>query len=142
VTTSGLIQPLRVWLRRGSLDRSLAAGEDPAASPALSRRARQLTSRRTRAGLAASIRNLVDTAEEAPRGFTAVVPIQRHEILRERQLLLQLADDLESQDELKPRGIALVERLLIDGASPVYVQGPEGALHGALVHAHAALYLA
>jgi hypothetical protein len=141
MTTSSLIQPARVWLRRGSLDRSLAAGEDPAASPALSRRARQLTSRRRRTGLAASIRHLLDAAEERPRGFTAAVPIQRHDILRERQLLLQLADDLESPDELRPKGIALVERLLIDGASPVYVNGREGALHGALVHAHAALYL-
>jgi hypothetical protein len=142
VTTLGPIQPLGVWLRRGSLDRSLAAGTDPAASPALSRRARQLTSRRSRAGLATSIRDLLDAAEERPRGFTSAVPIQRRAILRERQLLLQLAADLDSQDELEPRGIALVERLLIDGGSPVYVDRPEGALHGALVHAHAALYLA
>lgn len=142
MTIPSPIQPFRVWLRRGSLDRSLAAGADPAASPELARRARQLTSRRTRAGLAASIRNLLDAAERRPRGFTSAVPIQRHDILRERQLMLQLAADLESQDELKPRGIALVERLLIDGASPVYVDGPEGALHGALVHVHAALYLA
>jgi hypothetical protein len=135
------IQPLLVWLRRGSLDRSLAAGENPGASPELSRRARQLTSRRSRAGLAASIRNLLVAAEEPPRGFTSAVPIQRRDILRERQMLLQLATDLESDDELNARGIALVERLLIDGASPVYVGSPDGALHGALVHAHAALYL-
>jgi hypothetical protein len=142
MTTLSLIQPVRVWLRKGSLDRSLAAGTDPEASPQLARRARQLTSRRRRAGLAASIRNLLDVAEDGRRGFTAAVPIQRHDILRDRQLLLQLAADLESDDELQPRGIALVERLLIDGASPVYVDSPEGTLHGALVHAHAALYLA
>jgi hypothetical protein len=139
--TSSLIQPARVWLRRGTLDRLLAAGEDPAASPELTRRARQLTSRRRRSGLAASIRNLLHAAEERPRGFTAAVPIQRRAILRERQLLLQLAAGLESQDELEPRGIALVERLLIEGRSPVYLDAPEGALHAALVHAHAALYL-
>jgi hypothetical protein len=142
VTTLRPIQPLGVWLRKGSLDRSLAAGEDPAASSALSRRARQLTSRRRRAGLAASIRDLLDAAEEGPRGFTAEVPIQRHAILRERQLLLQLANDLESDDDLTPRGIARVERLLIDGGSPVYMGGAELGLHAALVHAHAALYLA
>jgi hypothetical protein len=142
MTTSSPLQPFRVWLRKASLDRSLAAGEDPAASPELSRRACQLTSRRRRAGLAASIRNLLDAAEERPRGFTVAVPIQRRAILGERQMLLQLAEDLESQDELKPRGIAIVERLLIDGGSPFYVDGPERALHGALVHAHAALYLA
>jgi hypothetical protein len=135
------IQPFRVWLRRGALDRSLAAGEDPAASPELARRARQLTSRRTRSGLATSIRNLLEVAEERPRGFTSAVPIQRRDVLRERQMLLQLAAALESEDELEPRGLALVDRLLIDGGSPVYVDGSDGALHGALVHAHAALYL-
>jgi hypothetical protein len=142
MTTLSPIQPLLVWLRRGSLDRSLAAGKDPGASPELSRRARQLTSRRSRAGLAASIRNLLEAAEERPRGFTSAVPIQRREVLRERQMLLQLAADLESDDELYARGIALAERILIDGGSPVYVDSPDGALHGALVHAHAALYLA
>ncbi len=67
MTTSSLIQPARVWLRRGSLDRSLAAGADPAMSPELAHRARQLTSPRFRAGVAASIRNLLDAAEE-PEG--------------------------------------------------------------------------
>jgi hypothetical protein len=136
------IHPLRVWLRKGSLDRSLAAGADPAASPQLARRARQLTSRRTRTGLAASIRNLLDAAEAPPRGFSSAVPIRRREILRERQMVLQIAAALESPDQLEPGGIALIERLLISGESPVYVEGGEGALHGALVHAHAALYLA
>jgi hypothetical protein len=139
---SSPIQPVRVWLRRGALDRSLAAGQDPATSPELTRRARQLTSRRTRTGLATCIRNLLDTAARPPRGFTSAVPIQRHRILREHQLLIQVAAALESEDELQPRGIALVEWLLVSGESPVYVDPGEGALHGALVHAHAALYLA
>jgi hypothetical protein len=140
--TSSPIQPVRVWLRRGSLDRSLAAGADPAASPELSRRARQLTSRRSRSTLAASVRSLVGAAESPPRGYTSAAPIQRQEILAERELLLELAADLESGDELKPRGIALVERLLIDGDSPLYLSGPGGALREALGQARAALYLA
>lgn len=142
MTTSSLIQPARVWLRRGSLDRSLAAGADPAASPELSRRARQLTSRRSRAGLAASIHNLLSAAEERPRGYSSTVPVQRREILAERPLLLEIADDLESQQDLKPRGIALVERLITDGNSPVYMSSPESSLHEALNQARAALHLA
>jgi hypothetical protein len=138
--TSRPVEPVRVWLRRGSLDRSLAAGADPAASPELSRRARRLTSRRVRAGLAASIRNVVDAAETPGRGYSAVVPIQRQAILAQRELLLELAADLESGD-LKPRGVALAERLLIDGDSPLYVEGPEAALRAALGQARAALYL-
>ena len=142
MTTSSLIQPARVWLRRGSLDRSLAAGAHPAASPELSWRARQLASRRYRCGLAASIRNLIEAAEEPPRGFSSAVPVQRRDILADRPLLLEIADDLESQQELKPRGIVLVERLITDGNSPVYMSSPEGSLHEALNQARAAMHLA
>ena len=55
--------------------------------------------------------------------------------------MLDLAADLASDDELSPRGIALVERLLTDGASPIYAPVLEGDLHRALIHARAALHL-
>lgn len=142
MTTSSLIQPARVWLRRGSLDRSLAAGADPGTSPELAHRARQVTSPRFRAGLAASIRNLLDAAEEPRRGLSSAVPVQRYEILSERELLLELAADLESRDQLQPRGVALIEQLLTNGDSPVYMSSPEGSLREALRQARAALYLA
>jgi hypothetical protein len=139
MTTQSLIRPARVWLRRGSLDRSLAAGADPQTSPELARRARQLSSPRFRAGLAASIRNLLDAAEEPRRAFTSAVPIQRSAILAERELLLELAAELRSDEELRPRGIVLVERLLTDGGSPIYA---EGSLREELRRARAAMHLA
>jgi hypothetical protein len=37
--------------------------------------------------------------------------------------------------------MALVERLLTDGTSPVYAPSPNGTLHNALVHARATLHL-
>jgi hypothetical protein len=138
MTTSSLIQPARVWLRRGSLDRRLAAGADPQASPELARRARQINSRRFRAGLAASIRNLLDAAEEPRRAFTSAVPVRRYAILGERELLLELAAELESGEDLRPRGIALVERLVTDGSSPIYA---EGSLREELRRARAAMHL-
>jgi hypothetical protein len=141
MTAIGLFEPAQVWLRRGSLDRSLAHGADPTASRALARRARQLTSRRCRRGLADGIRNLVDEAEAPSRGYTAAAPPQRREILREQDVLLALAADLAGDDEVSPRGVALIEALLTDGTSPIYAPGPEGALHRALIHARAALYL-
>jgi hypothetical protein len=137
-----LFEPARVWLRRGMLDRSLARGADPSTTPELSRRARQLTSRRCRNSLAQGIRNLIDAAEEPRHGYTAAVPLQRRAILSERAFLLELAADLAGDDELGPRGIALVDRLLTDGASPLYGPGPDGALHAALVHVRATLHLA
>jgi hypothetical protein len=140
--TSSPIQPFRVWLRRGALDRRLADGADPKTSPELARRARQLTSTRSRAALAASIRNLLEAAEKPRSGYSASIPVQRYAIRAERRLLLDLADDLESGADLKPRGVALVERLVIDGASPVYMDSPDGTLHESLTQARAALHLA
>jgi hypothetical protein len=141
ITAATLFEPARVWLRRGVLDRRLAHGADPSASPELSRRARQLMSRRCRAGLAEGLLNVIDAAEEPPRGYSAAVPVRRQEILREREFIVALVEDLRSDDELSPRGIALVEELLTDGSSPLFAGGPDGDLHRALVHARAALHL-
>jgi hypothetical protein len=141
MTATTIFEPARVWLRRGELDRRLARGAHPSDSPMLARRARQLTSRRMRAGLAAGIHNVLDAADEPPRGYSAAVPVQRGEILKERPLLVAVAGDLLSDDDLSPRGIALVEELLRDGSSPLYVSTAEGALHGAVVHARATLHL-
>ena len=73
------------------------------------------------------------------RPFSSAVPLRRRAILDERPLLIALAEDLNSDDELKPRGIVLVERLLTDGDSPLYF---EGSLHEELGRARAALHLA
>ena len=139
--TATLFEPARVWLRRGELDRRLALGADPNTTPELSRRARQLTSGRRRAGLAEGLRGLIDAAEDPQRGYTAAVPLRRREILSERGFLLDLADDLASDDQVSARGVALIETLLTDGSSPVYSARSEGELHRALTHARAALYL-
>jgi hypothetical protein len=139
MATPSLVEPALVWLRKGALDRSLAAGADPAASPELARRARQLTSPRFRAGLATSLRNVVETAERRPGAFTAAIPVRREQVRAQRRLILDLADDLESGDEIRPGGIVMVERLLEEGASPLYV---EGALREFLVQVRAALHQA
>jgi hypothetical protein len=139
--TATLFEPARVWLQRGALDRRLAHGADPDASPELSRRARQLMSRRCRSGLAEGIRNVIEEVEYPRRGYGAAAPLNRRVILRERGFLVAIAEDLLSDDELSPRGIALVESLLTDGASPLYSPGPEDELHRALTHARAALHL-
>lgn len=142
MTSSTLIEPARVWLRRGALDRRLARGADPNASRALSRRARQLTSPRYRAGLAAGLLRIVEAAEEPRRGHSSQVPLNRHEILVEAESIVELARDLNSSDRLNARGIALVERMLTSGGSPFFSFGPEGELRIALRQARAALHLA
>jgi hypothetical protein len=99
------------------------------------------TSPRRRRVLASNIRRLVDDAQEPPRGLSSQVPLARGEILKQRVLLLDLASDLCGDDELSPRGVALVERLLTDGASPIYRGAGPGTLRGAIVHARAALHM-
>jgi hypothetical protein len=141
MSTSTLIEPAWVWLRRLSLDRRLAHGADPATDKRLARRARQLTSPRCRTGLAEGIRNVLDAAEEPRVRLTSAVPLQRREILRESPLLLAIARDLEGDEQLSARGVAMVEELLRDGDSPLYAPSAEGRLHATLTHTRAALLL-
>ncbi len=138
--TAILFEPARVWLRRGALDRRIARGADTHAEPAArpARPAAHLTG--AAVALAVGLRNLSTPAEDPPR-VQRRRPVQRREILREQVFLLQLAVDLESDDEIHPRGVALIEDLLTNGDSPVYAPVPEGTLRSALTHAHAALYL-
>ncbi len=136
------MQPARVWLHKRSLDRRIAQGADPHESPELARRVRQLSSRRWRNGLAVGLRRMVEAAEEPRSGMTSQVPLNRREILADRELFLELARDLSSPDDLKPRGIACVERLLTDSCSPCFVTSRPGELGPALRQARAALHLA
>jgi hypothetical protein len=126
----------------GWLDRRLASGASPDESPALRRRARKLTSKRKRCALAVSVSRLVDEADQPATPLTAAVPIQRRAIRACRPLLTMVAEDLEDTNlPVQPKGVALVQQLLRDGASPVYAPLGERALEEALRRAHAALLL-
>ena len=124
----------------GWLDRRLASGARPDESPALRRRARKLTSDRKRRALARAVSRLVREADQPPRPLTAAVPIQRRAVRACGPLLLMVAEDLEDTAfRVHPKGVALVEQLLSDGASPVYAPLGEHALEEAVRRAHAAL---
>jgi len=97
---------------------------------------------RKRRALAEGIHALIDEAERPRRPLSAAVPVQRQAVLRSRTHLLQLADALADRGEpVNDKGIALVEKLLRDGSSPVYSPLGEAALDRAVRHAHAALLL-
>jgi hypothetical protein len=121
------------------LDRRLAAGADPLASPALARRASVLVSPRTRRRLACGLERVVLEIERPPRGLTAAVPVQRREVLVARDDLLLLAAALRGEDHPAPRGVAGVSLLLADGCGPVYAPSPPGALRRAVRRIAAAL---
>lgn len=129
-------------LKRGVLVRRLAEGASPVASPELSERAQQLTSARHRRGLACSVDNLIDAAEEPPRPYSSAVPLRRREILAARTQIAALARDLrDTAVPVSARGVALVEQLLRHGDSPLYWPSPDQTVEGAVRHARSALLL-
>jgi hypothetical protein len=140
-----LIRPTRgrVFLRRGALARRLAAGASPSDSPELARRAEQLCSARNRRALARGLERVIDAAEERPHPYSSAVPLRRAAIVDSREGMLELAAELrDTNQDVNVRGIALVECLLTDGGSPLYMQKDEESLDGAISHARAALLLA
>jgi hypothetical protein len=81
------------------------------------------------------------------RGAAAFVQLRRAtpraEILAERDALLELAAELrDTRQDVNVRGVALVERLLTDGGSPLYTKNANETLDGAIRQARAALLLA
>jgi hypothetical protein len=90
--------------------------------------------------LAEGLRLRVATATGPRRQPRLQMPLRRSEIRENRELLLQLARDLERADEVRPRGLILASRLVTDASSPLYVNGREG-LEVEVRQARAALHL-
>lgn len=112
-------QRLRVLTRRHSLERRLAAGDDPAASGALALRARQLTTRRLRDRIGRSIDGvLADTAR--PSRCTAAVLPSRGSVTAARTQLRAISNRLQGPGVVYARGVALADLLVRDGQSPLY----------------------
>lgn len=123
-------QVLRLEVRwsHWSLDERLAAGFDPASDPALALRAAQLRSPRHRRRLAAWLERLVGDSEVSWSGMSAAVPIFREQVSEARDSLLRLAKVLRDAGRIRPRGVAMVERLLTDADSVVYTKTARGAV--------------
>lgn len=130
---------VRVFLRRGRLDRRLAEFADPAASPELGLRARQLTRPRHRRELADSVDEVISRAERPRPLIDPAIPIARREVRAARAALLGLSQALRGPADVAPAGVALALRLLTDGAGPLYMERVEGALWDAASRATAAL---
>jgi hypothetical protein len=133
-------------LRARSIDDELLNGASDGSPVVLVRRAR-LLHRRNRASIAASLRRLIDAARvNEPNFFAARLQLKVREVLANAALILTLADELEQEGSVSPRGVILADRLITDGDSPVY--GPDPIHHppretveSAVKHARAALHL-
>jgi hypothetical protein len=118
----------------------------PGNRPLVLRRARLLR-RDYRTAVANALRRLIEEARRSRRTrFTATLPLKVREVLDSAPLILTLADEVEQDDGINPRGVILAERLVTSGDSPVYGlarirRSREGSVDTAVRHARAALHL-
>jgi hypothetical protein len=125
--------------RAAELDRQLAAGVNPGASPLLTTRSRRLTSPRYRGRIAEGLTRATRHATANTRGFSAAVRPDRGEVIAARTVLATLDHRLRAAEPVSAQGIAMLESLLTDGASPLYLPHEPGALGSRLRAAAAAL---
>jgi hypothetical protein len=119
----------RGWLRlrlaagihRTQLDRKLALGADPDGDSELSHRASQLCDARSRRLIAKAIERAIAQTERYPQ--SALLPVNREEVVRARPLLLRLATRLRASEDASPCGVAIVRLLLTEDTSPIISPG-------------------
>jgi hypothetical protein len=126
---------LAARLRATSLDRALAAGTDPAISPALAARAELLRTRRMREAVASGIYQTLKDATVGVPPRSMRVPPAREAVRRNRRELLELAAELRQAADVSARGVAATCLLLGDGSGPLYYEAEYGALRAAIFRA-------
>lgn len=118
------------------LDTALAGGADPQSDPTLTLRAEHLRSPHVRGQLASGLRDALDRAER-PHPFSAAAPVARISVLANRELITEVADRLDSDLPVGVGGLAALNQLLTDGASPMWVRGDgrelRDSLEGAMI---------
>lgn len=110
----------RTWLRRRRLDDRLGRGADPRSDRELELRAHRICSDASRQRLARALERLVRDARQPARLIRRQVPMRRAAIRDCAEDLEALIRRLRDGRPVEPRGIALTDRLLTDGASPLY----------------------
>jgi hypothetical protein len=110
----------RIWLQRRRLDARLANGADPASDRELELRAQRISRAENREQLARALERVMRDAHGPSARIRPQVPVRRAPILDCAEDLLALIRRLRDGEPVDPRGIALTERLLTDGASPLY----------------------
>jgi hypothetical protein len=134
-------------LHARSIDDRLLNGAVTHGTPAVVVRRARLLHRRYRSAVAASLRRLIETAKRnEPNLLSAELPLRGGEVLESEPLILTLADELEHEEGVSPRGVILAERLITDGDSPIYAPTPVSrpyneTVESAVKHARAALHM-
>lgn len=125
---------LRAARRRA--DEQLLASRLP--SPRLAWRIAELTSPERREELGRALTDIVHAADE--RFLPSAKPLDRAAVREARAQLLELAACVfDAGRPVSPRGLLLVERLVVDGRSPLYDSGARRQLQAQLEEIREAL---
>ena len=135
-----MVERLLARVRARSLDDRLLAGEPPEASRQLKARSARLLEPGYRSEVAAALREMLDDAEHARRIFMkAQVRLREVQIIAAGPLIREIADQLEADAAVSPRGVILADRLIRDGDSPLFWgrnESVESAVKEALSELH------
>lgn len=112
---------LAVYLKRGSLDRRLVAGERSHADEQIALRASQLSDPANQRRIAGDLRRVIAYAEKNRAGTViSSVVIDAPSVRRGGWAIAELAEQLERAGTVDPRGVVLAQMLLTDGGSPLF----------------------
>jgi hypothetical protein len=130
------VRRCRARLRASSLDAQVARGADPVASDALSARAAQLQSPKTRSRLAVGLLGAVEIANRPQDGHGAALSVRKAQVRGCESLFGELAERLRDDGPLGVQGLAMASLMMSDGGGPLYHEtSPSlpGTAHAALV---------
>jgi hypothetical protein len=111
---------MRAGWAREELNRRLAEGADPGRDPLLRARADRLVTSASRAALAAGLERVVATLDGPATPLSSEVAVRRRHVHGARHELMRLAGELRHMRVVRPRGVAMAERLLTEPSSPLY----------------------
>lgn len=120
---------IRVALRRHALTGELAAGAPPTLSPELTARAAQLTTPRHRRQAARAWRRTIKEARQLRLGRSYFSIVRRRAVMEAEQAIDALISRLNDNRPVAVKGMAMLDRLMTDGAeSPLYASAEPGTL--------------
>jgi hypothetical protein len=141
------LEPLLARIHARRIEDRLLAGALPEDSGENQARCKQVLAPGNRAAVADALRQTVAAADRGGRFLLASrIPLKDDEVRGSRQLILDLADEVESDATVSPRGVILADRLIRDGDSALYwrsdldVRHADETVDGAVRHASAALH--
>lgn len=138
-TLGSLLARMRAVARRSRLVREIANGADPQAERARALCAARLVRRRTRHALAAGLENVIEAAQEPPRGLSSQVRVARADVLDARGSIRFLVRRLRDDRRVRAQGVARVDELLSNAYSPLFVESGPGVLTSAIREATVSL---